>query len=68
MASFKSQIGRGLDAHCLLDNTLTAMITSSTLMVLKVSNLGALPLVYCSDVAHDVAALTSPTFSSMYEW
>ena len=65
MASFRSQVGRGSDAHCLLGEALTAVITSSMLTVLKLSNPDALPLVYCGGGADDVAALTSATFLLM---
>ena len=57
LASFRSQIDRGSDAHRLLDEVLTA-VTSSMLMVLKLSSSGTLPRVYCGDGADDVATLT----------
>ena len=65
VASFRSQVGRGSNAHSLAGEALTAVITSSMLMVLKLSSPVALPLVYCGDGADDVAALTSATFLSM---
>ena len=51
MTSFSSQVSRGSDAHCLLGEALTAIITSSMLTILKLSSFGALPLVYCGDGA-----------------
>ena len=62
MTSFRSQVGRGSDAHCLLGEALTTVKTSSMLTVLKLSSPGTLPRVYCGDGADDVAALTSATF------
>ena len=55
MASFRSQVGRGSDAHYLLGEALTAVMTLSMLTVLKLSSPGALPLVYCGDGTDDVA-------------
>ena len=65
MDSFRSQVGRESDAHCLLGEALTAVITSLMLMVLKLSSPGTLPRVYCGDGAYNVAALTSATFLLM---